>query len=206
MRGYKHMDQQNLAGESAGNTAASNESAKVTEQAAKIAELQARLDRETKDKEVYRSGLLAAKDLGRAAKRITVDDMSDPELLEKAIDAKIEHTELERKAAEETRQKAESDEAVRKENEELRRTLEALQAAGSGGSQGMGSGHNESSESRPSTYWTDAQRSELRQIYTSRGIYNAGQIDSMVKKAEEIAIAKTAQSSRANDIVKTRPY
>lgn len=199
------MDQTNKAGESAGTTAASNESSKVTEQAAKIAELEARLEREKKDKEVYRSGLLAAKDLGRSAKRITSEDMSDPELLEKAIEAKIQDTELERKAAEESRQKAEAEAALRKENEELRRAMEAMQSSGGGGA-GTGSGHNESSESRPPGYWTEAQRGELRQIYSSRGIYSEAQIELMVKKAEEIAVSKTAQSERANDMVKVRQY
>lgn len=178
----------------------------ATEQAAKIADLEARLAKETKDKEIYRSGLLAAKDLGKQAKRITSEDLADPVKLETAIEAKIQEKELEAKALKEAEQQVSRDEALRKENEELRRSLEAAQSAGYGGSASLGSGHNENSESKPAGYWSDAQRNELRQIYSSRGLYSNDQIEKMVAKAEEIARTKTAQAARVNDLTKTRSY
>lgn len=188
------------------STDAGKASDTASEQAAKIADLERRLEKETKDKEIYRGGLLAAKDLGKRAKRITTEELADPEKLETAIEAKFQDKELEAKAIQEAEQSVNRDEALKKENEELRRSLEAAKTAGYGGSASMGSGHNENSESTQSGYWSDAQRNELRQIYTSRGIYSGDQIEKMVKKAEEIAVTKTAQAARNNDLQKTRSY
>lgn len=178
----------------------------ATEQATRIADLETRLAKETKDKEIYRAGLLSAKDLGKRTKRIAPEDLEDPEKLEAAIEAKFQDKELEQKALQEVEQSVSRDEALKKENEELRRSLEAAKTAGYGGSASMGSGHNERSETTSTGYWSDAQRNELRQIYNSRGIYSGEQVEKMVKKAEEIAVLKTAQSARSNDITKTRPY
>ena len=185
---------------------AGNVSVTATEQAAKIAELETRLAKETKDKEIYRAGLLSAKDLGKRAKRITSDDLADPEKLETAIEAKIQDKELEQKAIQEAAQDAGKDEALRRENEELRRSLEAARTAGYGGSASMGSGHNENSESKSASYWSDSQKQELRQIYASRNMYSSDQIEKLVTKAEEIARTKTAQSARSNDLQKKRSY
>lgn len=197
----------NKAGEANVNTAdvnAGNSSATASEQAAKIAELEARLAKETKEKEIYRGGLLAAKDLGKTAKRITSEELNDPEKLEKAIEAKIQDKELEQKAATETEQTLSAAEKLRKENEELRRSLEAAQTAGFSGGAGTGSGHNENSESKSTSYWSDGQKNELRQIYQSRGLYSHDQIEKMVAKAEQIAQSKTALAERGNDLTKTR--
>jgi len=203
------MDQTNKAGEHNVNTAdvnAGNGSATASEQAARIADLEARLAKETKEKEIYRGGLLAAKDLGKTAKRITSEDLSDPERLEKAIEAKIQDKELEQKAVLDTEQSLSAAEKLRKENEELRRSLEAAQTAGFSGGSGAGSGHNENSETKGTTYWSEMQKNELRQIYASRGLYSQEQIEKMVSKAEQIAQSKTALSERGNDLTKTRPY
>lgn len=188
------------------STATGNESETVSDQASKIADLEARLAKETKEKEIYRSGLLAAKDLGRKAKRLTKEDLEDPEKLETAIEAKIQDKELTDKALAEAETKAKEDERLKKENEELRRSLEAAQTAGYTGGASMGSGHNENSESKQTGYWSDAQRNELRQIYASRGMYSQDQITKMVAKAEDIARTKTATSDRTNDLTKTRSY
>lgn len=175
------------------------------ESAKKIADLEARLAKETADKEVYRAGLLAAKNLGGKAKHIKPEDLSDPEKLESAIDAKIQEKELEQKALQEATAKATEEATLRRENEELRRSLEAAKTAGFSGA-GAGSGHNEHSESKSQSYWSDGQKAELRQIYASRNMYTPEQIEKMVSKAEEIARTKTATSDRANDLTKTRSY
>jgi len=187
---------------------AGNASATAADSQAKlIADLTARLDKETKEKEIYRAGLLSAKDLSKKAKRITQDELENPEKLEEAINAKIEERDLEKKAAQEIEQKSQEEARLRAENEELRRSLEASKnASGFGGTASMGAGHNESSESRPQGYWSEAQRNELRSIYNSRGMYSSQQVELMVKKAEEIAQSKTAQSARNNDMTKTRSY
>ena len=186
---------------------AGNVSDTASESSAKIAELTARLEKETKEKEIYRAGLLAAKDLGKKQKRITQEDLSSPEKLEEAIDAKIQERDLEKKAIQEAEEKAIQADKLRAENEELRRALEAGKSAGGfGGTASVGSGHNEHSESKPKGYWSDAQKNELRQIYNSRGIYSAEQVEKMIIKAEEIAQSKTAQSPRNNDMTKTRTY
>jgi hypothetical protein len=212
-----NMTDENKAG-NAGNTApaegkaentstanAGNGSATASD-ASKIAELEAKLAKSESDKEVYRSGLLAAKDLGKKAKHITQEVLEDPEKLESAIEAKIQDKELTDKAYAEAEAKVKEDERLRKENEELRRSLEAAQTAGFAGGASMGSGHNENSESKPTGYWSDAQKNELRQIYTSRGLYSQDQITKMLAKAEEIARTKTATSDRQNDMTKTRSY
>ena len=186
---------------------AGNVSATASDQSAKIADLQARLDKESKEKEIYRAGLLAAKDLGKKAKRISLEQLEDPEKLEEAIDAKIQDRELEHKATQETEQQVAESEKLRAENEELRRALDAGKSAGGfGGTAGVGSGHNENSESKPTGYWSDSQKAELREIYSSRGMYTTEQIEKMVVLAETIAQNKTAQSARKNDVVKTRRY
>lgn len=172
-----------------------------------IADLKARLEKETKEKEIYRAGLLSAKDLSKKAKRITQDELENPEKLEEAINAKIEERDLEKKAVQEVEQKSQEEARLRAENEELRRSLEASKSSGGfGGTAGMGAGHNESSESKPQGYWSEAQRNELRNIYNSRGMYSPQQVELMVTKAEEIAQSKTAQSARTNDMTKTRSY
>jgi hypothetical protein len=132
--------------------------------------------------------------------------LSDPEKLEEAIDAKIQDKELEEKAILEAEASAAKDEQLKRENDELRRTLEAARTAGFGGIASVGSGHNESSESKPAGYWSEAQRNELRNIYASRNMYSPEQISKMVQKAEEIAMTKTAQAARSNDLSKTRQY
>ncbi len=203
------MSEEKKAGESVGNTATDNAgkvSATAADQEAKIADLEARLAKESKDKEIYRSGLLAAKDLGKSAKRLSAEVLADPEQLEKAIEAKIQDKELEQKAFQEAAQKSSQEETLKKENEELRRSLEAAQTAGYGGSASMGAGHNENSESKPTGYWSDGQKNELRNIYSSRGLYTGEQIERMVKKAEEIAGTKTATSDGNNGVTKTRSY
>lgn len=182
---------------------AGNTSATASDQSAKIAELEVRLAKEAKEKEIYRSGLLAAKELGKKTKRITQDDLADPEKLEEAIEAKIQDKELETKALQDAEQSVSQAEALRKENEELRRSLEAAKVSNYAG---IGSGHNENSESKPTGYWSDGQRNELRQIYQSRNMYSPDQIDKMISKAEEIARTKTATSPRNNDLTKTRSY
>ncbi len=201
----KDLEGKNTPGTSTGN--AGNGSDTATESSAKIAELTARLEKETKEKEIYRAGLLAAKDLGKKQKRITQEDLASPEKLEEVIDAKIEERDLEKRAAQEVEEKAIQADKLRAENEELRRALEAGKSAGGfGGTASVGSGHNEHSESKPQGYWSDAQKSELRQIYNSRNIYTQDQIERMITKAEEIARTKTAQASRMNDMTKTRQY
>ena len=187
---------------------AGNKSATASD--AKIAELQARLEKETKEKEIYKSGLLAAKELAKGAKRVTAETLEDPAKLDEAIDAKIRGRELEKKVSEASPEAVESaDERVRKleeQNAELMRSLEAAKTSGGfGGSAGAGSGRSEV-ESKPAGYWSDAQRDELRGIYRSRGFYSEKQIETMVAKAEEIARNKLAQSARGNDLVKTRSY
>jgi hypothetical protein len=152
--------------------------------AATIADLQIRLAKETRDKEIYRAGLLAVKD--KKPKRLSAEVLADPEQLESALEAKIEDRELEQKALQEAEAKATADEQLLRENEELRRSLDAAKTAGYAGS-GGGSGHNEHSESKPTSYWSDAQKSELRQMYQSRGLYSPDQIEKLVTKAEEIA-------------------
>lgn len=203
------MDTKNTAGESVVNTAndtQGNASKSISEQAAKIADLEARLARESRDKEIYRSGLLAAKELGKSSKRITSEDLEDPERLEKAIDAKFQERELEQKAAQEAQQKIDDAEKLRKENEELRRSLEAAKTSGYSSGSSMGSGHNEHSEAKQVGYWSDVQKNSLREIYASRGLYTQDQIEKMVMKAEEIARTNTALSERKNDLAKTRQY
>ena len=187
---------------------AGNVSATAADSQAKlIADLTARREKETKEKEIYRAGLLSAKDLSKKAKRITQDDLENPEKLEEAINAKIEERNLEQKAVQEVEQKSQEEARLRAENEELRRSLEASKTAGGfGGTAGMGAGHNEHSESKPQGYWSEGQRNELRSIYNSRGMYSAQQVELMVTKAEEIAQSKTAQSARNNDMTKTRSY
>lgn len=186
---------------------AGNAPATAAETSTEIAELKARLAKETSEKEIYRAGLLAAKDLGKKQKRITQEDLASPEKLEEVIDAKIQERDLEKKAAQEVEEKAIQADKLRAENEELRRALEAGKSAGGfGGTASVGSGHNEHSESKPQGYWSDAQKSELRQIYNSRNIYTQEQIEKMITKAEEIARTKTAQASRVNDMTKTRQY
>ncbi len=174
------------------------------ESAKKIADLQTRLDKETKDKEIYRAGLLAAKELGGKPK-ITPEDMADPKKLDSAIDAKIQQENTEKQALAEAEAKAIEDERLKAENEELRRSLDAAKTAGFS-APGVGSGHNESSESQPQGYWSDAQRAHLRQIYASRNMYTSEKIEQMVKKAEEIAQSKSATSDRPNDMTPTRQY
>ena len=184
-----------------------NGSGTPTDESAKqIADLKAQLAKSESDKDVYRAGLLAAKQLGGKAKKLTPEDLADPEKLESAIDAKIQDKELEKKALDEATQKVADSEALRLENEELKRSLEAAKTAGFQGGVSGGAGVNEHSETRPNTYWTDAQRNELRNMYVSRNLYTAEQIEKMVKKAEEIARNKTATASRNNDLVKTRQY
>lgn len=185
---------------------AGNVSATASEQAAKIADLEARLAKESKDKEVYRAGLLAAKDLGKKPKRLTAETIADPEALESIIDAKIQDRDLEQKLTQDTERKLQEDETLRRENEELRRSLDAAQTAGFSGGYGSGSGHNENSVSKPSGYWSDQQRADLVKIYESRAMYSPDQIKTMVVKAEEIARTKTAQSARSNDVSPKRRY
>jgi hypothetical protein len=190
---------------SAGN--AGNASATASETSAKIAELEARLAKETKDKEIYRAGLLAAKDLTKKTKRVTQEDLESPEKLDEVIDAKIQERDLEKKAVQDAEAEVIEKEKLRAENEELRRALEAGKSAGGfGGTAGVGSGHNERSESKPQGYWSEAQKNELRQIYNSRGMYTSDQVEKMLVKAEEIAQNKTAQSARPNDMTKVRSY
>jgi len=176
------------------------------EMARQIADLKAKLAKVESDKEIYRAGLLAAKQLGKKAKKITLEDLSDPDKLESVIDAKIQDRELEQKALEEAARKASEEERLRLENEELRRSLEATKMASLHGGVGSGTGVNENSISKPNTYWTEEQRNELRRIYASRNMYSPEQIEKMVKKAEEIAITRTATSPRDNDIVEKRRY
>lgn len=201
------MDKENKAG-NPGATAAGEGNVPDTsagqDASAKIAELQARLEKESKEKEIYRAGLLAAKDLGKKTRRITQDIMEDPDKLEEAIDAKMQERELERKAAEDAEAQRAEIERIRRENEELRRAAEAQASARSSG--GASQGVNERSESAPAGYWSEAQKAELRSIYASRGMYSEKQIAAMVAKAEEIASSKKATSERGNDIVATRRY
>ena len=183
-----------------------NSSDTPTDQSARtIADLQARLEKETKDKEIYRAGLLAAKNLGGGKAKLKPEDVADPEKLDAAIDAKIQQDKLEQQALREAEEKALADEKLKAENEELRRSLEAAKTAGYS-APSVGSGHNENSESQPKGYWSDAQKAELRQIYASRNMYSTEQIDQMVKTAEEIARAKTATSERSNTMTPTRKY
>lgn len=193
----------NQPGTSTGN--GGNGSGTPADQSAKIAELEARLAKEVKDKEIYRAGLLAAKNLGGSKSKIKPEDLADPEKLDSAIEAKIQEKDLEQKALQEATAKAAEEERLRAENDELRRSLAAAQSAGYSASS-VGSGHSENSESKPQGYWSDAQRDELRQIYVSRNMYTQEQIERMVTKAEEIARTKTATSDRKNDLVKTRQY
>ena len=199
------METNNLAGNS-GTTAAGEGNGSVTsagqDVSREIADLKARLEKEQQEKEIYRAGLLSAKDFSKKSRRITQDVMEDPDKLEEAINAKLQERELEEKARQEAEAKAAENARIIKENEELRRALDAKSAA----TQTGGSGINEHSESKPQGYWSDAQRQTLREIYASRGMYTSKQIDFMVKKAEEIAQNRTAQSARINDMAPTRQY
>lgn len=199
------METNNLAGNS-GTTAAGEGNGSVTsagqDVSREIADLKARLEKEQQEKEIYRAGLLSAKDFSKKSRRITQDVMEDPDKLEEAINAKLQERELEEKARQEAEAKAAENARIIKENEELRRALDAKSAA----TQTGGSGINEYSESKPQGYWSDAQRQTLREIYASRGMYTSKQIDFMVKKAEEIAQNRTAQSARINDMAPTRQY
>ena len=159
---------------------------------------------EIKDKEVYRAGLLAAKELGSKPK-ITPEDLADPVKLDSAIEAKIKQDKLEQQAQTDAEAKTLEDDRLKAENEELRRTLEAAKTAGFS-SPSVGSGHNENSESKPQGYWSEPQKAELRQMYQSRNLYSSEQIDTMIKRAEDIARAKSATSERGNDLSDTRPY
>jgi hypothetical protein len=204
------MDTQNNEGKKPEDTSignAGNSSATASDQSAKIAELQARLEKETKEKEIYRSGLMAAKELGRTAKRVTAETLEDPAKLEEAIDAKIQERELERKTETDVEARLAEDKRLREENEELRRSLESAKASGGfGGSASTGSGHNESSESKPQGYFSDAQRGELVAMYRSREMYTPEQITKMVARAEELARSRAGGTARGNDLVKTRSY
>ena len=206
------MDKETNAGQQAVNTAngvegkdAGTSTAQI-DVSAKVLELEAKLAKSEKEREIYRSGLLAAKELGKKSKRITEDDLSNPEKLESAIDAKIEERELEKKALREAEEVSEREANLRKENEELRRSMEAFKSSGGGSSAWTGSGHNENSESKPQSYWSDAQKQELRSMYAQRGFFTEKQIDTLVAKAEQIARTNSAQSERGNDMAKTRQY
>lgn len=178
-----------------------------------IADLKARLDAESlakskaeKDRDSYRAGMLAKQEVDKKLKKGEVIDLSDAQKATEFIEAKLEAKKLEDQAiADIQRQTSELDAANKRaeEAEERARAMEAKLSA-SGFSAGGSAGVNEHSESKPTGYWSDEQKAELRSIYSSRGMYNPDQIEKMVARAEQIARNRMATGTLNNDLVPTR--
>jgi hypothetical protein len=195
----KEVKEAQASGQSANPSAADAEKVSL---AAKVAELESKLAKETRDKENYRAGLLSKKEFEKRAKSEPLD-LTDPSKAEEYIESKLQERELERKATEDASKESEERERLRKENDELRRSLEARSAAVGGISGGSGTSET---ESKPQGYWSDSQKDELRQIYATRGFYSSEQVEKMVARAEQIARSKTALAERNNDLTPTRKY
>ena len=195
------MDEKNKAGQQAGSTAAGTEGKEADTSAAKIAELEARLatetaraNKEAKDKEIYRSGLLVAKQLGKS-KKAEADGEQKVEDVDEIVEKKLAEKELISKAESEAVAIAEEREKLQKENEELKRSLEAKHS--SSGFAG-GAGHSETSESKPVSYFSEEQKAELRQIYESRGFYKPEVIEKMMIEAEKNALSYSRKGTGAH--------
>jgi len=194
------MDEKKQAGQSTGNTAAGNEGKGADTSAAKIAELEAKLSqseakaaKEAKDKEIYRAGLLAAKKFGKKPKEALAEgEAPKADDVESVVESKMAEKETLDKAQSEAADAAEEREKLRRENEELKRTIEARSSAS--GFAG-GAGQSEHSESKPVSYWSDAQKTELRQIYQSRGFYKPEVIEKMIVEAEKNAMAYASKGT-----------
>lgn len=179
-----------------------------TDLASKVSELEAKLAAETaeklkerSEKENYRAGLLSRKEQDKKLKRLSQEDLSDPEKLEKVIEEKIQDTKLEEKLTAETEAKAKYYADLEKENAELARSLEAAKTSGGSGG---GAGINEHSTSKPQGYFSPAQKAELRKIYESHGQYSPEMIDKMMSRAEDIARQKAGSGALKNDLVPKR--
>lgn len=178
----------NTAGNEGNESGTSPEMAKLQEElAAKEAAIAAKdkeLQKANADKEIYKNGLLEMKERGK--KRLTPEEMADPNKITEFVEAKVNEELESKRLQEEALKKAESDEALRKRNEELELALESMKATG----KMPVSESSESANTPPvnqNSYWSMAQKAELRKIYESRGIYSKDQIDRMVDSAEKRA-------------------
>lgn len=197
----KAVESSNAAAEAAKSSAAAAEKEAL---ATKVKELEDKLAKETRDKENYRAGLLSRKEQDKKNRRLTAEDLSDPAKVEEAIEAKIQERELDAKVSAESEASLKRMQELEKQNAELARSLEAAKT--SGGSASDGAGINEASVSKPQGYWSESQRAELREIYTSHGLYSAEMIEKMILRAEQIAKDKSATGHLKNDLVPKRKY
>lgn len=190
------MEKENKAGQPAGTTAAGDEGNKsvTSPDSQKIADLEAKLAKSESDKEVYRAGMLSMKE--RKQKKLAPEDITDPEKLSKFIEDKADEKAQERELTDKATAEAERRLKLEKENEELRRALEAKAAAGS--TVGFGSSPANAPEVKPQGYLSEERKTELRDIYRTRGFYSDAEIDTMVKRAEELMSTHRATVAMTN--------
>ena len=175
-----------------------------------IAELREKLAKETKDKEIYKNGLLSAKKLVKAPKA-TPETIKSPEALESFLKEREEHRTVEAiptgepgetaavaiaPAGETTEQKLrrELDEAAERE-----RALRSQIGSGAGSAAVIGSPHS-SNDEKPRGFWSDEDKQKLADIYRSRGFYTEEQISQMVKVAEDTAARGAATTEHTSKL------
>lgn len=180
------------AGNEGNSSDTSSEIAKLKEElAAKEAAIVTKdkeLQKANSDKEIYKNGMLEMKD--RAKKRLTPEEMADPNKITEFVEAKVNEELESKRLAEESASDAQEREKLRKRNEELELALESMKTTGKLPMSEASNTANTPAVNQNS-YWSPAQKAELRKIYEGRGLYSKDQIDRMVDGAEKRAKANT---------------
>lgn len=189
------MEQDNKAGNQAATASADagNNAGATASPDPRISQLEAEVAKERKDKEIYKAGMLAMK----KPKKLTAEDAADPEKLNAHIADKVDEALTEKQLTDKAAHEAAEIESMRKRNEELERALESRQASTGGAGGGAGASAN-SPDPKPTSYFSDEQKAELRRMYEARGFYTKEQIDQMVVRAEQIAKTNAQTNAMTN--------